>query len=46
MNAYDQPAVELGKQAAHGLLGRKGEPYEQLADKVNAAQAGETEFVV
>ena len=32
VNAYDQPAVELGKQATFALLGRKG--YEQLADKI------------
>ena len=32
IDAYDQPAVELGKQATFGLMGRTG--YEQWAEKV------------
>jgi len=32
VNAYDQPAVELGKQAAFALMGRAG--YEDLAKKI------------
>jgi len=32
VNAYDQPAVELGKHATFALLGRSG--YEDLADKI------------
>jgi glucose-6-phosphate isomerase len=33
IDAYDQPAVELGKQAAFGLMGRAG--YEEWAEKVS-----------
>jgi glucose-6-phosphate isomerase len=32
VNAYDQPAVELGKQATFALMGRAG--YEDLAKKI------------
>ncbi len=32
INTYDQPAVELGKEAAFALMGREG--YEQLAQKI------------
>jgi glucose-6-phosphate isomerase len=33
VNAYDQPAVELGKQATFALMGREG--YEDLARRIN-----------
>lgn len=33
IDAYDQPAVELGKQATFGLMGRKG--YESYQQKVS-----------
>lgn len=46
INAYDQPAVELGKQAAYGLLGRTGEPFESLAGKVEATLGRDEKFVV
>lgn len=46
INPYDQPAVELGKQAAHGLLGRKGEPFESLAAKVRQTLSPDTGHVV
>jgi glucose-6-phosphate isomerase len=32
INAYDQPAVELGKEATFALMGRAG--YEELAEKI------------
>jgi len=35
IDAYDQPAVELGKQATFGLMGRAG--YESFAEKVAKA---------
>lgn len=38
VDAYDQPAVELGKQATFGLMGRKG--YEQHRTAVNGALGG------
>jgi len=37
IDAYDQPAVELGKQATFGLMGRKG--YEKFKAKVDDALA-------
>lgn len=37
IDAYDQPAVELGKQATFGLMGRAG--YEKHLKAVNAALA-------
>ncbi len=46
IDAYDQPAVELGKQAAYGLLGRKGEPFEGLAGKIERTLSRRAEFVV
>jgi glucose-6-phosphate isomerase len=35
IDAYDQPAVELGKQATFGLMGRKG--YEQFKTEVESS---------
>ena len=43
VNAYDQPAVETGKVATFGLMGRPG--YEQWKGKVEGA-LGETEWWV
>ena len=43
VNAYDQPAVELGKQATFGLMGRRG--YEEHLQKVRQTLV-ETEWVV
>jgi glucose-6-phosphate isomerase len=37
INTYDQPAVELGKQATFGLMGRAG--YEKYLRAVNATLA-------
>jgi glucose-6-phosphate isomerase len=37
IDAYDQPAVELGKQATFGLMGRAG--YEKHLKTVNATLA-------
>jgi glucose-6-phosphate isomerase len=38
INAYDQPAVELGKQATFALLGRKG--HEKLAGEIRTFAGG------
>ncbi|MCB9838840.1 MAG: glucose-6-phosphate isomerase [Phycisphaeraceae bacterium] len=38
IDAYDQPAVELGKQATFGLMGRAG--YEEWAGKVSGGSSG------
>jgi len=43
IDAYDQPAVETGKKATFGLMGREG--YGDWLGKVNET-VGETEFVV
>ena len=43
IDAYDQPAVELGKQATFGLMGRSG--YEKHLKAVTAALA-KTKYVI
>ncbi len=43
INAYDQPAVETGKVATFGLMGRPG--YEQWQQRVSETLR-ETEWVV
>ena len=43
IDAYDQPAVETGKKATFGLMGREG--YAEWLDKVNRT-LGETEHVI
>ena len=43
INAYDQPAVETGKKATFGLMGRSG--YEDWQQKVTDTLA-ETEFTI
>ena len=37
IDAYDQPAVELGKRATFGLMGRKG--FEEFKAKVDEGLA-------
>jgi len=44
INAYDQPAVELGKQATFGLLGRDG--FEDLGSEVRAFTATDERYVL
>lgn len=46
INAYDQPAVELGKLAAYGLLGRQGDKFAPLAKKVEATLSRDDKYVV
>lgn len=43
IDAYDQPAVELGKRATFGLMGRKG--FEEFKTKVDEGLA-ETDFQI
>lgn len=43
IDAYDQPAVETGKKATFGLMGREG--YSEWLDKVNGTLA-ETDHVI
>ncbi|HYE60689.1 MAG TPA: glucose-6-phosphate isomerase [Phycisphaerales bacterium] len=43
VDAYDQPAVELGKQATCGLMGRKG--YEKHLSSVDEALGGDRRVI-
>jgi len=44
INAYDQPAVELGKEAAFALMNKPGS--EQLAEKIRPIAEIDSEFLV
>jgi glucose-6-phosphate isomerase len=44
INAYDQPAVELGKEATFALMGRA--EYEQLAKKIQPVAGTDEQFFV
>jgi glucose-6-phosphate isomerase len=43
IDAYDQPAVELGKQATFGLMGRPG--YEKFQAAVSKTLGGQEHFI-
>ena len=43
VNAYDQPAVELGKQATFALMGRKG--YEDVAERIRQFKRIDKEYL-
>ncbi len=44
INAYDQPAVELGKQATFGIMGREG--YEEFAKKAHRFTKTSKQYLV
>lgn len=44
INAYNQPGVEGGKNAAYALLGRKG--YESLAEEIQARAPSYDKFII
>jgi glucose-6-phosphate isomerase len=44
INPYDQPAVELGKEAAFALMGREG--YEQLAQEIKHLDEFDEDYLV
>ncbi|MCK5113959.1 MAG: glucose-6-phosphate isomerase [Phycisphaerae bacterium] len=44
INAYDQPAVELGKQATFALMNREG--YEDMAAKIRPYQRKDKRYLV
>jgi glucose-6-phosphate isomerase len=44
VNAFDQPGVEAGKNAAFALLGRKG--YEELRQKIESRPKSDPRFVL
>jgi glucose-6-phosphate isomerase len=43
IDAYDQPAVELGKQATFGLMGKKG--FENFKSKVDSKLGASTRVI-
>jgi len=43
INAYDQPAVELGKQATFALMGREG--YQELAGKMKQFKSIDEQYL-
>ncbi len=44
INTYDQPAVELGKEATFALMGRQG--YEKIADEIHRFTGFDKEYLV
>ena len=44
INPYDQPAVELGKQATYALMGKSG--YADLAKKIDAVRKRDKKYLV
>ncbi|MHC4528969.1 MAG: glucose-6-phosphate isomerase [Planctomycetota bacterium] len=44
VNPYDQPAVELGKEATFALMGREG--YEELAEQIRPLTEVDDEYLV
>ncbi len=44
INPYDQPAVELGKEAAFALMGREG--YEELAQEIKHLDVFDEDYLV
>ena len=46
INPYDQPAVELGKQAIFALMGRPGRKYEKLANQIQSLTRVDAAFLV
>jgi glucose-6-phosphate isomerase len=46
INTYDQPAVELGKQATFALMGKSGEEYEELGRQIRSQTEVDNEFLI
>ena len=44
IDTYNQPAVELGKEATFALMGREG--YEQLAEEIRPVSDLDKKFIV
>ena len=44
INTYDQPAVELGKEATFALMGREG--YEDLAEKIKPVAEIDDKYII
>ncbi len=46
INPYDQPAVELGKEATFALMGKPGDEYEELAQEIQSLTDIDTAYLV
>jgi len=46
VNPYDQPAVELGKEATFALMGKQGDGYEELAQQIRSMTDVDTAYLV
>ncbi len=46
INPYDQPAVELGKEATFALMGKPGEEYKELAQQIRSLTKVDKKFLV
>jgi len=46
INPYDQPAVELGKEATFALMGRPGDEYEKWAEEIRSRTKVDENFLV
>ncbi len=46
INPYDQPAVELGKEATFALMGKTGEEYKELAQQIRPLTEVDGDFLV
>jgi len=46
INPYDQPAVELGKEATFALMGKPGDDYEELAHEIQSLTEIDTDYLV
>jgi glucose-6-phosphate isomerase len=46
INPYDQPAVELGKQATFALMGKPGDEYKKLAQQIRSVTELDGDFLV
>ena len=44
INTYDQPAVQLGKDATYALMGKKG--YDELAKKIQPVAKRDAKFLI
>jgi len=46
INPYDQPAVELGKEATFALMGKTGDEYEEFARQIQSLTKVDENFLV
>jgi glucose-6-phosphate isomerase len=46
INPYDQPAVELGKEATFALMGKQGDQYKKLARQIRSVTEVDKKYLV